>query len=184
MKNNLLITFKNLQMTYKQIIFFTSTKLNVTGIIFLSFLLFSLSSFLMVDNSVQKKDVPFKASFKTQIQIMGTPPIQPVRSFGQGIASHLGRSEFDANSTVNFTVQPAQINGTATITAANGDSFTTSFSGTTSLNGDGTATGHFTHTITGGTGRFSDISGTLNGVSLHNMSTNIGTLDLYGSINY
>ena len=162
----------------------STNKLNVTGVILLPLLFFTLSGFLFVDNTGAKQDVPFKASFKTQLQIMGTPPVQPVRSAGPGIASHLGRAEFEANSTVNFTVQPAQINGIATITAANGDSFTTSFSGTSSPNGDGTATGHFTHTITGGTGRFSNISGTLTGVSLHNLSTNVGTLELFGSIDY
>jgi hypothetical protein len=171
-------------MTYNQTMFFTTKRFNLTGIVVLSFLLFSLSSFLLVGNTELKKDVPFKASFKTQLYMMGAPPVQSVRSAGSGIASHLGKSEFEATSVANFTVQPPQINGTATITAANGDSFTTSFSGTTFPNGDGTATGHFTHTITGGTGRFSNISGTLTGVALHNLSTNFGTLDLYGSISY
>lgn len=157
---------------------------NVNIFFFLPLVALMLSSFFSEGSNDLKKDVPFKASFKTQIQIMGTPPVQPVRSFGPGIASHLGKAEFEANSTVNFTVQPAQINGTATITAANGDSFYTSFIGTASPNGDGTSTGHFTHTITGGTGRFSDISGTLTAVSLHNLSTNVGTLDFFGTINY
>lgn len=170
-------------MHYNQAQFSSTTRKNLQ-LLFLPLLVFSLSSFLIANKNSGQKDVPFKATFKTQLQIMGAPPIQPVRSSGSGIASHLGKSEFEANSTVNFTVQPAQINGTATITAANGDSFTTSFSGTTSPNGDGTATGHFTHTITGGTGRFSDISGTLTGVALHNLSTSIGTLNLYGSISY
>lgn len=151
---------------------------------FLPLVALMLCSFFIEGSNEQKKDVPFKASFKTQIQIMGAPPVQPVRSSGPGIASHLGKAEFEANSTVNFTVQPAQINGTATITAANGDSFTTSFTGTSTPNGDGTATGYFSHTITGGTGRFSDISGSLTAVSLHNLSTNAGTLEFNGTISY
>jgi hypothetical protein len=153
--------------------------------IFLLFLVFSLSSFLIVDQSENhNKDVPFKASFKIKYQRLGAPPILPVRAIGTGIASHLGKAEFEANYTVNFTVQPSQLDGTSTFTAANGDSFTTSFTGTASPNGDGTATSYVTHTITGGTGRFSDISGSFSAVSLHNLITDLGTLDLFGNISY
>jgi len=133
---------------------------------------------------VQGKEVPFKAVLTTRIQIMGAPPIQPVRSFGSGVASHMGKTTFEANAVVNFTMQPPQISGTATFTAANGDTFTTEYSGTTSPNGDGTVSGSFTHIITGGTGRFSSISGTITAVSLHQLSTNTGTLEFDGMISY
>ncbi len=130
-----------------------------------------------------KNPVIFSATLNTTIQITGTPPIQSVRSFGNGIATHMGKTSFEAFSTVNFTVQPAVINGTATLKAANGDELYTSFSGTTAT-ASGTATGNFVHNITGGTGRFADASGTLRATSVHSLSTQQGVLSFEGEIDY
>ena len=129
------------------------------------------------------KPVIFFATFATSLQISGTPPIQSARSSGGGIAIHLGKSYFEGISTVNFTVQPAQITGTATITAANGDEFYTSFTGTT-VTSNGQAIGNFVHHITGGTGRFEDINGLLSASSSHSLATQSGTLSFEGEIDY
>ena len=130
-----------------------------------------------------KKPVIFSATFITTLQISGIPPIQTARSSGGGIAMHLGKSYFEGNSTVNFTVQPAQLNGTATITAANGDEFYTSFTGTTTT-ANGQAIGNFVHHVTGGTGRFADINGLLRATSSHSLATQTGTLSFEGEIDY
>ncbi len=130
-----------------------------------------------------KNPVIFSATLNTTIQLTGTPPLQSVRSFGSGIATHMGKTSFEAFSTVNFSVQPAVINGTATLKAANGDELYTSFTGTTAT-AAGTATGNFVHHITGGTGRFADASGTLTASSIHNLSTQKGVLSFEGEIDY
>ena len=130
-----------------------------------------------------KNPVVFIATFTTNLQISGAPPIQTSRSSGGGVATHMGKTAFEANSTVNFTVQPAQLNGTATLTAANGDEFYTSFTGTVS-NANGMAIGNFVHHITGGTGRFEGISGELTATSAHNLATQTGTLLFDGEIDY
>ena len=129
------------------------------------------------------KPVIFSATFITTLHISGAPPIQTARSSGEGIAMHLGKSYFEGNSTVNFTVQPAQLNGTATITAANGDEFYTSFTGTTTT-ANGQALGNFVHHITGGTGRFADANGILRATSSHSLATQTGTLSFEGEIDY
>jgi hypothetical protein len=130
-----------------------------------------------------KNPANFSANLNTTIQLTGAPPIQSVRSFGSGIATHMGKTSFEAASTVNFTVQPATINGTAILTAANGDELHTAFTGTTAT-AAGTATGNFVHTITGGTGRFSNASGTLKATSIHNLATQKGVLSFEGEIDY
>jgi hypothetical protein len=130
-----------------------------------------------------KNPVIFSATLNTTIQLTGAPPVQSVRSFGNGVATHMGKTLFEASSTVNFSVQPAVINGTATLTAANGDEIYTSFTGTTAT-AAGMATGNFVHTITGGTGRFSDVSGSLKATSIHNLATQKGVLSFEGEIDY
>jgi hypothetical protein len=130
-----------------------------------------------------RNPVIFSANLNTTIQLTGAPPVQSVRSFGNGIATHMGKTSFEAASTVNFTVQPATINGTAILTAANGDELHTSFTGTTAT-AAGTATGNFVHTITGGTGRFSNASGTFKATSIHNLATQKGVLSFEGEIDY
>jgi hypothetical protein len=89
---------------------------------------------------------------------------------GQGTAviSHLGRSTFSHSYTIvptgpNTVSIPA---GADTFTAANGDKVYATFTGSGTLTGfEVGATARFTgvFTITGGTGRFNDASGTLTG---------------------
>src|SRR5688572_867212 len=96
----------------------------IVGLLLLSSLGFSSyqapsSNSPRVHNKEPKKSVPFYAKLETSIQITG----QQVRSQGAGTATHLGKTTFEVQATVNFAVQPAQVNGTATFTAANGDQF-------------------------------------------------------------
>lgn len=151
----------------------------VASLIFSSYQVLSSSS-QSVYNKKQKTSVPFFARLVTSIQIIG----QQVRSAGTGTATHLGKTTFEVQATVNFAVQPAQINGTATFTAANGDQFYTSFSGVTRPNGTGAIVGDFNHEITGGTGRFTDISGSLTGHSVHQIGLQSGSLIFDGMIDY
>ncbi len=131
-------------------------------------------------NTLGKKAVPFYANLETSIQIIG----QQVRSYGTGTATHLGKTIFEVQATVNFAVQPAQINGTSIFTAANGDHIYTSFSGVTRPDGSGAIVGLFNHEITGGTGRFVNISGSFTGRSVHPIGLQSGSLVFEGMIEY
>ena len=126
---------------------------------------------------------PFHANLKTSIQITGTSPIRNVTSSGSGVVTHLGKTTYVANATVNFTMRPAQVVGTATFIAANGDEFYTSFSGNTTVI-NGTSFGHFEHTVTGGTGRFENITGSFIGTSVHRFTEPTGSLIFIGEIDY
>jgi len=83
-------------------------------------------------------------------------------SDGSGQLSHIGASTFH-NDFSGFTVTGTTFNWTqtATIVAANGDEIFATAVGTGTLLPDGTSEATLVSTITGGTGRFADASGTL-----------------------
>jgi hypothetical protein len=135
-----------------------------------------------------------KGSGTTTVNI-GTNPLS---GSTEGIArvSHLGKTSYSSSFTFTLTgLETFTIAGTQTLVAANGDELFLSFTGT------GTFTGAFTpgqtsdvtvvYTVTGGTGRFDDASGTLTGtVSTELVSvvgpigTGIHTFTARGKISY
>ena len=66
----------------------------------------------------------------------------------------------------------------------NGDEFYTSFTGTSTPGPYGTSTIVVNHTITGGTGRFSDATGTFTGDTIANPALPTGTITYDGTISY
>ncbi len=130
--------------------------------------------------------MPFKATFHGFADVEAyecTPDGTVCRIFvpleGQG--THLGRFHIDLTHLVDFsTVEStgiASFTGTAVFTAANGDSFTTEFSGQLYLPTDPNnpwATFDVTHCIVegSGTGRFTNAEGCFVGVNgRYNLST-------------
>jgi hypothetical protein len=115
----------------------------------------------------------------------------------QGTAhfSHLGKSTYTLDTT--FTLAGPNtfaLSGASAVVAANGDQVFSTFTGTGTFTGIGvgeTATYTIVFTITGGTGRFADASGTLTAtvdqedVSL--VGTTVGTRETFtasGTISY
>lgn len=98
---------------------------------------------------------------------------------GEGDATHLGR--FTITSSFNVTPPPVSATGTAAWTASNGDQLLTSTAGTAVI-AFPTATITETHTITGGTGRFADASGTLVVERLLNLQSLASTATVTGSL--
>jgi hypothetical protein len=123
--------------------------------------------------------LPFKGTFEG-LETVGTVPSQH-HIDATGNASHLGRFTV----TADFTVSGSTASGTTTWTAANGDEFSTSFT-SHGVVVPPTLTATEAHTITGGTGRFANASGTFTvvrtrGLSMpYNISSTIidGTIDL------
>ena len=96
-----------------------------------------------------------------------------------GNATHLGLFTV----TADWTLAPTGNFGTSTWTAANGDEFSTSFT-RSGVAVPPTITFTETHTITGGTGRFANASGTFTVVQTRGLSmpyNNSATID--GTIN-
>lgn len=111
-------------------------------------------------------DRPLKGSGSGTITFnFATNPF-PASDVGTARFSHLGKSTFSRNFTITFTSATAfTVAGTETIVAANGDMVFSTFTGTGELGGvfgvGQTAETTVVSTITGGTGRFADASGTV-----------------------
>jgi hypothetical protein len=94
---------------------------------------------------------------------------------GSATVSHLGKGTFSDSFTATFpSSTTVAINATDTFTAANGDQFFATFTGTGTLTGT-TAVVTGVLTITGGTGRFEDASGTLTGTFSTETVSLVGT---------
>jgi hypothetical protein len=99
----------------------------------------------------------FTGSFDgTQTVTPGTPPLATVQMHGEGHGSHVGRFEIALPHTVNFAT--ASATGTCTIIAADGSRIVASFTGQAQVGPIVTLVEQAT--ITGGTGRFANASGT------------------------
>lgn len=137
------------------------------------------------ESKMSERGVPFKGSYNTSSVLLQPPPniIQNVK--GTGIASHLGKSTFDAISYVTVTAHPPfTVTGTRTITAANGDQIFTTFSGTSVPVVNGKNGADLNETITGGTGRFADASGHFTTTARNNFIIASFKADFDGYIKY
>lgn len=119
-------------------------------------LLFSLTS-----PAAAAEQVPFRGSLDAVVTITPiNPPVVSIRIEGSGIATHLGRYTIEFNAVVNQATRTQIGPAPIVITAANGDTITAEGSG-----GQGAvvAPGVLSivdpATITGGTGRFADATG-------------------------
>jgi hypothetical protein len=122
-------------------------------------------------------ELPFKGTLEG-LETVGTVPSEH-HIDATGNASHLGRFAL----TADFTVSGLTGSGTTTWTAANGDEFSTSFTAHAVVVPP-TLTATETHTISSGTGRFANASGTFTVVRTRGLSMpyNIsGTID--GTLN-
>ena len=101
---------------------------------------------------------------------------------GTGHATHLGRFALTSAFTVTAGVPPtATASGTATWTAANGDEISTNVTGLGIVTFPTVATTE-THEITGGSGRFANVSGTIIVQRVINLQTLASSAEISGTI--
>jgi hypothetical protein len=81
----------------------------------------------------------------------------PVWVETSGIATHLGRYAYSSHECASLTT--GTYAGSFTISSANGDTVVGRYAGTFTVDGAGTIHYEQTNTITGGSGRFSGVSG-------------------------
>lgn len=139
--------------------------------------------------AIKKRPVAIKGTFETVSVPLGPPLTNPARQLqritGEGQVSHLGKSTFEASSTIFFAPQPPLTNsGTSTMTAANGDKLYSTFTGTITPQPDGKRLVSLRHTITGGTGRFEKASGYYTGLTTADPATPAGVLNIEGELVY
>jgi hypothetical protein len=114
--------------------------------------------------------VPFKATFHgfadLDYQPTGEENVFEIFVPLEGHGTHLGRYHIDLTHFLN--VATGAFTGFAVFTAANGDTFTTNFSGQAYFPSDPNdpwATFDVHHTIVEGTGRFAECTGEFDGVN-------------------
>jgi hypothetical protein len=117
-----------------------------------------LTAALAVPAAAQKQ-VPFKGTMQGQDADSDiTLTSVKVTTKGTGIATQLGQFSFVLINIVTFATGTSA--GTATFTAANGDSFSTTVTGSGEFIAPDLISIMETYTITGGTGRFAGAQGT------------------------
>ena len=119
-----------------------------------------LVSAALVAAASMRKEMPLKGSFKAVETSQPNLPIVHVTATGSGEATQLGR--FTVSYQVDVNVQTGAGTGlSAEFVAANGDSLFAEGTGQASPSGTpGTVNIIENYTITGGTGRFANASGT------------------------
>jgi len=127
------------------------------------------------------EDVPFKGHLEGDVTITPlAPPFVMVDVEATGKATHLGKFTLDIPHVVN------RANGTAVgsyeFTAANGDTLTANFTGVAVPIAPGVLYIEETATITGGTGRFADASGSFSVERLYDTVAGTTTGSFKGTI--
>jgi hypothetical protein len=128
-----------------------------------------------------EQEVPFKGRLEGTATITpGTPPFLSVSIEGTGNATHLGRFTVEIPHVVNTTNRTSI--GTYEFTAANSDTLTAGFTGQATLMAPGVLSIVETATITGGTGRFTNATGSFTVERLFNQVTGLTTGSFEGVI--
>jgi hypothetical protein len=129
------------------------------------------------------KEVPFRAAFTTEFESVVTGPIAHISVIGEGKATHLGKATaVTTNQMVNFATGVST--ATYTFTAANGDTVVLEMQFVT-IPVLGGVTFEGTYTVTEGTGRFAEAtgSGTLIGsAAFTGPSNGVGSFTVAGTI--
>lgn len=146
----------------------------------------SESNTISVNEKMKISGVPFKARFETASRPLAFPPILRLESTGTGIGSHIGKATLLAYPIIDFRTNPISVSGTLVITAANGDEIWATFIGTRTATSSTVLdfTINATYTITGGTGRFVNATGSFEGISVGRLGVHTGTATYLGYISY
>jgi hypothetical protein len=127
-------------------------------------------------------ETPFKGKVTTVETSQLVFPILSVNREGTGTATYLGK--FTEHATFQVDVRTASATGTATFTAANGDTLTASVVGQGTRTSPTTVSIVEVYTITGGTGRFADATGTFTLRRTLDQSTGVSSGTFSGAIDH
>ena len=136
-----------------------------------------------------KKDTPttvaFTGTYTTSNEVIDPPPVLKQKVTGIGFSNELNITKFVAITTQNRdTPPPFKLSGKCTWYAENGDVFYSDFAGTATPGSDGTITVEMTHTIAGGTGKFTHASGTITGKTIADPKKPTASIDTKGTITF
>lgn len=136
--------------------------------------------------SVAVSAVAAETPFKGKVNAVETGQVVfPTRFLdreGTGTATHLGR--FTEHVVMQINLPTMSSTGTATFTAANGDTLTANVVGQATRTGPTVLSIVEAYTITGGTGRFADATGTFTLQSTLEQTTGVSTGTFRGAIDH
>ena len=136
---------------------------------------------LAAPKKAEKKELPFKGTLQSVETYAVTPPIMSVTANGSGNATHFGQYAISYEVEVNLETLSGV--GSAQLVAANGDILYADMSGQATPTG---TTDVFNvaeeFTITGGTGRFANASGSFTLNREVNITTGVTSGGFEGSI--
>ena len=125
---------------------------------------------------------PFKGTVSAVESVVVTPPTASIVREGTGTATYLGR--FTEHIVLTVDLPTMSSSGSATFTAANGDTLTSSVVGQATRTGPTTLSIVEVYTITGGTGRFADASGSFTLESSADQASGASSGTLSGAIDH
>ena len=144
-----------------------------------------VAAFALSLASVAASAVAAETPFKGTVNAVETGQGFPIRSLdreGTGTATYLGR--YTEHVVMQINIPTMHSTGTATFTAANGDTLTANDVGQATRTSPTTLSIVEVYTITGGTGRFADAKGTFTLESIANQATGVSSGTFSGAIDH
>ena len=150
----------------------------------LFFALMAASAVLLASSAVSAvaAETPFRGTVTAVETSQLVFPIATVNREGAGTATYLGK--YTEQVTLQVNVLTMSSTGTATFTAANGDTLLATVAGQATRTSPTTLSIVEVYTITGGTGRFADATGSFTLESTVDQTTGASTGTLSGVIDH
>ena len=139
-------------------------------------------SLAIVAVSAMAAETPFKGTVSAIETGQTVFPIRTITREGTGTATYLGR--YTEHVTAQINVLTMHAIGSATFTAANGDTLSASDVGQATRIGPTTLSIVEVYTITSGTGRFADATGSFTLESTVDQTTGVSTGTFSGAIDH
>ena len=127
-------------------------------------------------------ETPFKGTVSAVETVVVAFPTASLTRDGTGTATYLGKYTVHIVMTINLPTLSST--GTATFTAANGDTLTANVAGQATRTGPTTLSIIENYTITGGTGRFADATGSFTLESTVEQTTGVSSGTYSGVIDH
>lgn len=127
-------------------------------------------------------ETPFKGTVNADETVVPSPPTASLTRDGTGTATYLGR--YTEHIVMTIHLPTLSSTGTATFTAANGDTLTASVLGQATRTSPTTLSIREDYTITGGTRRFADATGNFTLHSTVDQTTGVSSGTFSGSIDH
>ena len=151
--------------------------------LFLAMVVATAVSLASIAASAVAAETPFKGTVNADETVVPSPPTASLTRDGTGTATYLGK--YTEHITMQIFLPTLSSTGTATFTAANGDTLTATVLGqATPTTTPGVLSIVEVYTITGGTGRFADATGTFTLHSTVNQATGLSSGTFSGAIDH